>query len=61
MLVYFIKGNDVYNLNELKMKAKIVKHVECSEIRFKLSDKFKVEDMPDDIIINLLDNIENKL
>ena len=43
------------------MKAKIVKHVEYSEIRFKFSNNFNIEDMPDDVIINLLDNIENKL
>ena len=43
------------------MKASIVKHVECSYIYFDFSDDFKLEDMPDDVIINMLDNIENRL
>ena len=43
------------------MKASIVKHVECNEINFWFSDNFKVEDVSDDVIINLLDNIENRL
>ena len=43
------------------MKAKIVKHIEHREIYFNFSDNFKLEDIPDDSIINLLDNIENRL
>ena len=61
MLVKFVKENYVHNLNELKIKASIVKHVECSYIYFDFSDDFKVEDIPDDIIINLLDNVGNRL
>ena len=38
MLVTFVKEDGVYNLSELKMKASIVKQVECSEIRFNFSD-----------------------
>ena len=61
MLVTFVKEDGVYNLSELKMKAKIVKHIEHREIYFNFSDNFKLEDIPDDSIINLLDNIENRL
>ena len=43
------------------MKASIVKHVESSYIYFDFSDDFKLEDMPDDVIISMLDNIENRL
>lgn len=43
------------------MKANIVKHVEHTELYFNFSDTFKVADTPDNIFINLLDNIENRL
>ena len=43
------------------MKASIVKHVECSEIYIDFSDNFKVEDVSDDVIMNMLGNIENRL
>ena len=43
------------------MKAKIVKHVEYSEIYFQFSNNFNIEDVPDNVIINLLDNIENRI
>ena len=61
MLVMFIKEDYITNIAELKMKANIVKHVEYSEIFLKFSDQFKLEDIPDDIVINMLDNIENRL
>ncbi len=61
MLIKFVTENTVANLSDLKMKASITKHVECSEIYFNFSDNFKVEDIPDDDIINMLGNIENRL
>ena len=61
MLVKFVKENYVHNLNELKIKANIVKHVEYSKIYIDFSNNFKVEDILDNTIINLLDNIENRL
>ena len=61
MLVKFVNENWVKNQNELKMKASIVKHVECSKIYFNLSKRFKIEDIPDNVIINLLDNIDSRL
>ena len=61
MLVKFVKEDEVYNLSELKMKASIVKHVECSEIYFEFSDNFKVEDVSDDVIINMLYNVGNRI
>ena len=61
MVVSIVKENNVKNLNELKIKASIVKHVECSEIRFIFSNKYNVENIPYDIIINMLDNMENRL
>ena len=42
------------------MKVNIVKHVESSEINLYFSNNFKLEDISDDVIINLLDNIENR-
>ena len=45
----------------LSIAANIVRHVEEIEINLNFPDNFKVEDIPDDVIINLLDNIENRL
>ena len=61
MLIKFVKQDCAYNPNELQIKASIAKHVECSYIYFGFSDNFTVEDIPDDTIINLLDNVENRL
>ena len=61
MLVDLVKNNNVKNLSKVKMKASIARHVEWSYIYFEFSDYFKVEDIPDDVIINMLDNIENRL
>ena len=41
------------------MKMSIVKHIESSFIY--VSKNFKVEDMPDDDIINMLDDVENRI
>ena len=43
------------------MMASIAKHVEYSEINLKLSYNFRLENIPDDVVIDLLDNIENRL
>lgn len=43
------------------MKTAIVKHVECGNVVFCFSDTFKIDDIPDNAIINMLDNIENKV
>ena len=43
------------------MKASIVKHVESSEINLHFTYNFNIEDVPDDVIINMLYKIENKL
>mgnify|MGYP007106001309 CR=1 FL=1 len=61
MLVNFVKYSDINNPSELKMNASIVKHVEQSEIYFEFSNNFILEDIPDEIIMNLRDNIENNL
>ena len=61
MLVKFVKEYEVSNLSQLKMKASVSKHVEQSYISFYFSDNFKIEYMSDDVIINMLDNIENRL
>lgn len=43
------------------MKANILKHVECGRILFEFSNYFKIDNIEDDIIVNMLENIENKL
>lgn len=43
------------------MKTNISKHLECSEVYLKFSDKFKLNDIPDNTFINILDNVENRL
>ena len=59
MIVDVIKFKDIDNLDMLKIAANVVRHVEDSKISFIFSDNFKVEDIPDDVIINMLDNIDN--
>lgn len=43
------------------MKVSIAKYVEFSEIHFNFSDQFKLYNIPNDILINMFDNIENRL
>lgn len=47
MFVRVVKEDTVTNLNELKMKSKVVKHVECSEINSNISNYTQVEAIPD--------------
>ena len=61
MLVKFVCNREAKNLNELKMKINIAKNFEYSYIRIRFSDEFKLEEISDDVIINMLDNIKNKL
>ena len=61
MLVNFVKYSDINNPSELKMNASIVKHVEQSEIIFRLLFCFEGEYIPDDIIISMLSNIEHRI
>ncbi len=61
MLVKFLEDTNVNNLSDLRIKANIVKHVECNSIYFNFSDCFKLEDIPDDMIINMLESVENRL
>ena len=61
MFVKYVCKDTAVNLTELKLKANIVKHIDHSEIYFEFSHNFKLEDVPDDAIINILDNIENRL
>lgn len=56
-----IQCEEIDNLKNLMIHANISKHIEHSYSSFRFSDNFKVEHMPDDVIINLLDNIENRL
>ena len=61
MIVDVIKFKDIDNLDMLKIAAKVAKHVEEIRIDLEFSNNFKIEDMPDNDIINMLDNIENRL
>ena len=61
MFIKLVNMAAVNNLSKLKMKVSIAKHVEFSDIYFDFSDNIKIEDIPDDIVISLLDNIENRL
>lgn len=49
------------NLNELNIKANIEMHVENSLIEFRFTDYFKLDDIPDGVLISTLVNVENKL
>ena len=45
----------------MRMKVRIIYNIEYSYIRFIFSRTFKLEDIPDDAIVKLLDNIESRL
>ena len=45
----------------LSIAAKVAKRVEETKIDLWFLNTFILENMPDDAIINLLDNIENRL
>ena len=57
IIIDIIKENDITSLDMLSIAAKVAKHVENIFIRVKFSDNFRVEDVPDDVIINILDNL----
>lgn len=57
MLVNVVKCNDINNLDMFSIAGKIAKHVEEIGIKLKFSDSFKIEDIPNKVVINLLDNI----
>ncbi len=61
MFVNIMKYDEISNLEMLSIAAKVTKHVEEIGIKLNFSDNFKLEDIPDDIIISLLDNVEYRL
>lgn len=61
MFAKYINGFQVNNTNELIMKASIDKHVEFSWIDIKFSDQFQVINILDNVIINMVDNIDDRL
>ena len=61
MIVDVIKDPNIFNPDMLSLAAKIAKHVEKIVLYLNFSDDFKLEDVPDDVVINLLDNIDSRL
>lgn len=61
MFVTCIYEDEVNNVSELRMKASMAKYVEYSEITINFSDDFNLKDIPDDIVINMLNNVENRI
>ena len=61
MFVNYVNNEYITNIAELKMKINIAKHIEKSFISFEFSDKFKIEEISDDIIISMFENIENRI
>ena len=59
MLVDLMNTNRINNKNELKLRASICKHVEKNDMYVTFSEKFHLNNITDNIIINILDNIEN--
>lgn len=56
-----IYEDEVKNLSELRMRISMAKCVEYSEITINFSDDFRLEDIPDDTIINMLNYVENRI
>ena len=61
MIVDVIKFKDIDNLDMLKIAANVARHVEEIVLYLNFLDNFKLEDIPDDVVINLLDNVEYRL
>lgn len=52
---------DVSGLEASKMKANISKYTELSSISIIFSQKFQPEDIPDDVIVSMLNNLEHRI
>lgn len=61
LLVGAVKCDWIENVNMFQMLGKVAKHVEETSVKFGSQRAVKIEDIPDDVIINLLDGIENRL
>ena len=61
LLVGAVKCDWIENVNMFQMLGKVAKHVEETSVKFGSKGAVKIEDIPDDVIINLLDGIENRL
>ena len=60
-LAKVVKEYSIDNLDSLRIAGNVAKRVEEIIIWLNFSDSFRVENIPDRDIINLLDNIENRL
>lgn len=61
MIVDVINETSINNLDILQIAGKIAKHTEYIGINLSFSDNCKVENIPDHVFIDLLDNIENRI
>ena len=61
MLVKLAKDCTIANPHELMMNAKIIKHVECRYGYFWFSDYSNVQHTPNDVMVSMLYNIENRI
>lgn len=61
MFVAGIKCKTINNFDMLLIVGEIAQHVEELDIILRFSSKLRLENISDDIVINLLDNIENRL
>lgn len=51
----------INTLNEFVMRVKIIKNLEYGYINTWFSNNLKIEDIPDDVIMDLFYNIENRI
>lgn len=61
MLVNVINCKDIDNLDILRIAGNVAKRVEEIFVKLMFSNNFRIEDIPDRDVIDLLDNIENRL
>ena len=60
-IVKYLDDNDVTNIEELKTRINVIVPLEYCYINIDLSETFKLEDIPDEILVKLFHNVENKL
>ena len=61
MIINVINCKDIDNLDILRIAGNVAKRVEKIFVKLMFSNNFRIENIPDRDVINLLDNIENRL
>lgn len=59
--IQYVEEKKIETLEGLRMRANIMKHAEKAYIRINFTSTFTIESIPNDLILAMLYNAENKL